>query len=469
MTLWREWWKVVAQLRPAVSRTRSFLWLAVALAGISIRPDLLGVTSLIRALGFQGIFYHSLLDFFHSSAVNLNRLTVVWTQLVLRIHPGVLRENGRLLLVGDGLKVGKAGKKMPAVKLLYQSAEGNTKPEYIMGHSCQAVAILCKAVESVFAVPLASRIHEGLVFSNRDRRTLLDKMVLLIHSLGIVDPFYFIADAYYASRKVVLPLLENHHHLIAQVRKNSVAFLPAEQPPRRTKGRPRIYGRKIRLRNLFRDQDSMEIADSPVYGEQNVQLRFRSKDLLWRPVGVVVRFVAVVHPNRGKCILMTTDLNLAPIDLIRLYGWRFKIELSFKQALHVFGTYLYHFWMKIMTPIRRGNGNQHLHRKPKNYRDAVRRKIDAYHRHIQIGLIAQGLLQYLSAAFPKLVWQSFGSWLRTIRPGIPPSEKVVALALKNTLPDFLLNSPDDSILTKFLQERIDFNRSEGLRLAGNFP
>jgi len=35
-------------------------------------------------------------------------------------------------------------------------------------------------LSSVFALPLVCRIHEGVVFSNRDRRTLLDKMVLLI-------------------------------------------------------------------------------------------------------------------------------------------------------------------------------------------------------------------------------------------------------------------------------------------------
>jgi len=34
---------------------------------------------------------------------------------------------------------------------------------------------------------------------------------------------------------------------------------------------------------------------------------------------------------------------------------------------------------------------------------------------------------------PKLVWDSFGSWLRTIRPGIPPLEFVVGNALRLTL------------------------------------
>ena len=48
-------------------------------------------------------------------------------------------------------------------------------------------------------VSLACRIHEGTVFSNRDHRTLLDKMILLLDSMKLNQPFYFVADAYYVA------------------------------------------------------------------------------------------------------------------------------------------------------------------------------------------------------------------------------------------------------------------------------
>ena len=179
-----------------------------------------------------------------------------------------------------------------------------------------------------------------------------------------------------------------------------------------------------------------------------------------------MRFVLVDHPTRGRLIFLCTDLMMPAIDIIRLYGLRFKIELSFKQALRVLGVYAYHFWMRTMDKIVRGSGTQHLHRKDDHYRDAVRRKLGAYHRHIQIGLIAQGILQYLAVSCPRLVWASFGSWLRTIRPGIPPSEFVTAAALRNSLPDFLAARQTDSIFKKFLQERIDMGNYEALRLTG---
>jgi len=189
---------------------------------------------------------------------------------------------------------------------------------------------------------------------------------------------------------------------------------------------------------------------SPVYGESGISLRYLNHDMLWRPLGQLVRFVWVSHPTRGNLVLLCTDLTLAPLEIIRLYGWRFKIEVSFKQAIHTVGAYAYHFWMQDMNPIHRGSGRQYVQRKSELYREHVRRKLAAYERHIQLGLIAQGLLQHLALSFRRVAWFNFHSYIRTASPQKPPSEWVVSHALRSTWPDFLCGLPQNAILKKFL-------------------
>jgi len=466
MRLWSVWWSCVERLRPAFSRGRTFLWFAAAVAAACVRPDLAGVTSFVRALGLERACYAGFLAMFHSAGADPDRIAALWTRTVLaRLDAFLLRSGGRPVFLADGIKIAKSGRKMPAVKKLHQESDDNTKPEFIFGHSCQAVTAVVRAAAGHFALPLACRIHEGVVFDSCDGRSQLDRLVEMTLALGVSAPALLVADAYYAAAKVIRPLLAAGWHLISAARMNAVAYRPPPPPPAGRRGRRRVYGEKVRLRELFDEIAAFVEGPSPIYGERGVTLRYRVADLLWRPVGIVLRFVLVIHPTRGKKILLCTDISADPLEIIRVYGIRFKIEVSFKQAVHTLGTYAYHFWMMAMKPRSRESGNQDVRSEPRAYREAVRRKLRAYQLHIQAGVVAQGLLQSLAVLQPRTVWRAFGSWLRTIRPGVPPSERVVALSLRNSLPQFLADAPEEHSLAKFIRRRVDPGRAEGMRLA----
>ncbi len=466
MDLWNQWWLYFQELRPAFKRTRTFLWFAVCVIGLTVRNDLAGTTSIVRALGLKIGCYERLLGCFHSHGIQLDLLYVLWVKLVLYCCEAFLfRVNGRLVLLGDGIKVPKSGKKMPGVKRLHQESDSNTKPEFIFGHSCQAIGLVIGRASTLFSIPLICQIHEGLVFSNRDKQTLITKIISMLISLQIKEPCYFVLDAYYSNKVTIDKILEEgKDHLISRVRSNGVAYYPPNPEAYKGRGRKPTYGEKVRLKTLF-DSEDMTVAPSPLQGESGIDIRYLSQDLLWKPLGILVRFVVVRHPAKGKIILMSTDIQLDPLEIIRLYSVRFKIEVAFKQAVHTLGAYTYRFWMKKMKPLPRRSGNQYLHRESEQYRDSVRRKLYAYHVHIMAGIIAQGLTQILAISCTELVWSSFGSWLRTIRPDVLPSEQVVCSSLYYAFSDFLKVSSSNHILAKFIRDRMDDMRVEAKRLV----
>src|SRR5277367_3040635 len=254
--LWRAFWHALGPLRPACARTSTFLWLVVVLAGLCLRPDLAGVTSLVRGLGLSEASYYCLLHFFHSAALDLERLTRLWHQTLQRLfRHRLVRVNGRAVVLVDGLKRPNEGKQMPGVKSLHQESRCNAKASFIMGHSLQAVAMLAHLAGSYMAVPVAARIHEGVVWSNRDQRTLLDKLGALLVGLPWDQPATVVADAYYAAAKFARALLRAGHHLVTRVRTNAVAYFPASPRKGKRRGRRAIYGRKTKLRDWFHLDD----------------------------------------------------------------------------------------------------------------------------------------------------------------------------------------------------------------------
>ena len=71
MELWTVWFNAVASLRPACARWRTFAWMVVVLLGLSIRPELAGVTSIVRVLALAPALYLRLLALFHSRGLKL--------------------------------------------------------------------------------------------------------------------------------------------------------------------------------------------------------------------------------------------------------------------------------------------------------------------------------------------------------------------------------------------------------------
>ena len=92
------------------------------------------------------------------------------------------------------------------------------------------VSLLVAAAGSLFAVPLAGRIHEGAKFTNRNHRILPGKCCELLDSVALGQSFYFVADAYYACATVAQRLRISGSPLISRLRRSAVAYVPAAVP-----------------------------------------------------------------------------------------------------------------------------------------------------------------------------------------------------------------------------------------------
>ena len=74
---------------------------------------------------------------------------------------------------------------------------------------------------------------------SRSTRTLLDKMLALLGIAAVEQPFYFVADAYYAAHKIVAGLLKQEQPPAHPDEVNAVAYTAYQQRTRAAqRGRP---------------------------------------------------------------------------------------------------------------------------------------------------------------------------------------------------------------------------------------
>ena len=453
MELYQRLEQIIVKLRPTFSREVPFEWFVLLLWGVLLSNQPPAVTSYLNAVGLGEGYYHQALHWFSSSAFSIDDLCYRWGDW-LREHSQVRRLKGQRVYVGDGIKVSKEGRKMPGVKGLHQESEDVSKPEWIRGHYFSALGLLLGVGQALFAAPIVLKLHDGIEVVEADEQaTLVEKMAGLCVEY-MVKASYAVLDAYYASTKVLQPLRENDLHLISRVRITTVAHaafsrLPGQHGP----GRPRQWGSKVKLRELFAPVEDCLKASVWLYG-QKVSVYYQCFEFYWDSAEDLVLFVLTQLPNGKQIILLSSDVNLTGQQVIEVYGWRFKIEVSFRTLVHLLGGFCYRFWLQSMETATRWPKNLQLADYPENFQRQVAGKIEAFERFINLNAISLGLLQVLALEMPNLVWTHFPVWFRTLPKHGYPSEQIVRLSLQSQHPVNLFKSRSALLLNKLLAAKL---------------
>ena len=152
---------ILCHFESCFSRRAAFRWFVAIITGLMLRSDKLGVTSIIRDLALAPGCYEPMLHFFRASSWSLEGIRERWHSAVSRYAP-LYKEGNLHVLVGDGVKQSKEGRRMPGVKKLFQESGNSAKPGFIHGHMFGGLGILAGSIRNWACIPLSIRLHDGL-------------------------------------------------------------------------------------------------------------------------------------------------------------------------------------------------------------------------------------------------------------------------------------------------------------------
>jgi hypothetical protein len=355
------------------------------------------------------------------------------------------------ILIGDGVKQSKEGRKMPAVKRLHQESENSAQAEFINGHMFGSIGVLVGNVEKLFCLPLSASLQDGdklmRKWNNEDYepvshvvqivRDAFSVAAVLGDSILLLDAYFFTAPLLKDMANQTLKL-GRKLTIVTRAKMSTLAYnLPILHKGR---GRPNKKGEAIKLKQLFEsEKENFTRTKVWLYGKEET-IEYLCKDLLWGTgLYCLLRFV-LVKCGDTKLILVCTNVSFTPLQILRLYGYRFKIEVTFrtlKQLLCAFG---YHFWSVSVPKLKRfskkGEKDPLSQVKDKTERKRILQALAAIERYVMLALMAHGMLQLLSLKYSSIVEKSSFSWLRTNRGSVVSEATMSSFLRRNFFMQF---------------------------------
>lgn len=470
--------KILLQFINCFKRTSTWKWFVVLIIGFMIRNKHNGITSIISELKLKPRIYHKMLHFFRSNAYTVEDLYKKWIEIVTN-ETNVMRITGRVLIIGDHIKISKEGRKMPDIQLLHQDSENSGKGEYIDGHMFAQVSTVISSGNTSRSVPLITELQKSPPkipgTKKPDGDTLVIQMVKLAQKAArnIDEPTILALDAYFSKCTAFITasqqLMEDgkpYLSIVTRAQDSYKGFLPPEPPEKSGPGRPKTYGKEYKLKELFKDMSNFTEAKMVLYGKKT-DAKYFCLDLIWKPVQKKIRFV-LLSSERGRCILMSDDLTLTPEEIITIYTLRFKIETGFDEQKNDIGCFDYHFWTMALAKRKKFKANWEPNNEPDQ--EKIKSAKKAISSFICLGSIATGILTIIAFKHDCDIWKLYQGWVRTLRVRIP-SVAIVRETLSYEIQGFLRQFPHMAVSriikpllrdTEYLYADFDTNIEENI-------
>jgi hypothetical protein len=291
----------------------------------------------VRASVFAPATYQPqrLSDLFCCHKLSRQALMAQLTQQVLTLlYPSGLP--ARLFWLADSTLTEKPYvQRVASVDLFHRAKRLVGRAKHLQGHCYVFAAHLYQMAQKQWASALVGAL---LYVKGRSIPQLVGELARQLR-LPAQVPHVWVVDRGIASRPLVQSLDRIGHYVLGRVRSNQVFYFAPRRQPKR--GRPRSYGQKCRVDRLvkrFPERLRCQTATLKVRGRERT-VRIYDAEMLWRGVWsdrpCPVRLIVVVVPSLKTLrpwYLVTTDLDLTPLEAVQAYGRRQQIEVNFDEV-----------------------------------------------------------------------------------------------------------------------------------------
>ncbi len=265
-------------------------------------------------------------------------------QLLLKIFPEELILYGSVQACFDTTLNSKNSKKVLGIQKWGNHSGNADCGEYLIGHHWGVLGIIGFFKKRFICFLISFRLITGKIANcqwkchengKAEKLKIWDvahAQVFQLHEWTKSEKHKLrvVADAYFANKPFIQPLVDKEINVVTKLRANGVANLDPEPSQQKPRGRKRKYGKRIKVHDLWELAEHKMISVR-IYGKlQDVEVAVA--DLWMLKSSKKVRTVVLRSAKEKLMALISTDTSLTAAQIVEIYSSRFSIELAIRDV-----------------------------------------------------------------------------------------------------------------------------------------
>jgi hypothetical protein len=325
----------------SVLHQRSEWRLAMILVAMFFARGRKAITSWLRAAGINRCYkaYYYFIGSLGNKTENI--ATELFEIMVKRIY----KNTNTVLVAIDDSSTSRYDPKVAGAGIYRNPTPTPDGRKFIYGHIWVTLSAIARHKNfGTIGLPLLTRMYVkakdiknvGLFFQSKTEQAVELSKWAYNCCINLGERFWIVTDSGFTRASFLKPVVKMGTVIITRLRKDAVLYAELKQPKKHKRGRPRKYGKRLKLANIIKSSDGWFKVKVFLYGKEEVK-DVKVFKALYKPAGCQVQMLVVRESNDCFRAFMCTDLSASAQEILEAVADRYAIKQNFSDIKEIEG------------------------------------------------------------------------------------------------------------------------------------
>jgi hypothetical protein len=334
-------WQMMVITLSCVTHQRSQWRLGIIFTAMLFAKGRKTITSWLRAAGINRC-YKAYYYFVGSLAQKTENIATKLFEIMIQ---RVYKNTNAVLAAIDDSPTSRYGPKVAGAGIHRNPAPTPDGSKFIYGHVWVTLSAIARHKSfGTIGLPLLAKMYVkaadikniGLSFKSKTEQAVQLSKWAYSCCKNLAKKLWIVTDGGFTRASFLRPVVKMGVVIITRLRKDAVLYAELKQPEKRKRGRPRKYGKQIKLPNVVKSPDGWFKVKAFLYGKEETK-DVKVFKAFYKPAGCLVQVLVVREGKDCFRSFMCTDLTACPKDILEAVADRYAIEQNFSDIKEIEG------------------------------------------------------------------------------------------------------------------------------------